>query len=95
MHSWNDAELILIGQYLNIFVGTFMLFCGLFGGVMNIWLFNLPKFQMSSCSRYIVASSLFDMMHLIFALVFRILREGFQIDPSSMFGLTCSIRYYL
>lgn len=88
-------QLSLIGRYLNIYLGSFMLVAGLFGSSMNIWLFTRHYFKKSPCSRFILASSVFDILHLIVALFFRILADGFNIDPASTSIIGCRIRYYL
>ncbi len=88
-------QLSLIGQYLNIYLGSFMFIAGILGSSINIWLFTSRYFQKSPCSRFILASSVFDIIHLIVALFFRILGEGFNIDPPSLTVLGCRIRYYL
>jgi hypothetical protein len=88
-------QLFSIGQNLNIYLGSLMLSAGLFGSCMNIWLFTRHYFQKSPCSRLILASTLFDIIHLIVALFFRILADGFNIDPASSTVIACRIRYYL
>jgi hypothetical protein len=84
-----------IGRYLNIYLGSFMFIAGLLGSGINLWLFTRHHFRKSPCSRFIVVSSLFDFVHLIVALFFRILAEGFNIDPASSNVIACRIRYYL
>ena len=88
-------QLAWIGRYLNIYLGSAILIVGLFGSAMNIWLFTRQCFQKSPCSRLILASSIFDLVHLIIALFFRILADGFHIDLTSSTVLGCRIRYYL
>ncbi len=88
-------QLALIGRYLNIYLGSFMFIAGLIGSSINIWLFTRHCFRKSPCSRFILVSSIFDIIHLIVALFLRILAEGFDIDPASLTVIGCRIRYYL
>ena len=88
-------QLSSIGRFLNIYIGSFMLCAGLLGSCINLWLFTQHRFRKSPCSRFIAASSLFDFIHLIVALLFRILADGFSIDPTSSTVIGCRIRYYL
>lgn len=88
-------QLSSIGRYLNIYLGSFMFIVGVLGSSMNIWLFTRRCFHKSPCSRFILASSIFDIIHLIVALFYRILAEGFNIDPASSSVIGCRIRYYL
>jgi hypothetical protein len=88
-------QLSSIGRYLNIYLGSFMFIAGLLGSCINLWLFTRHYFRKSPCSRFIVVSSVFDIIHLIVALFFRILADGFNIDPASSSVMGCRIRYYL
>ncbi len=88
-------QLFSIGKNLNIYLGSVMFIAGLLGSSMNIWLFTRHYFRKSPCSRLILASSLFDILHLIVALFVRILAEGFHIDIASLTVTGCRIRYYL
>jgi len=88
-------QLSSIGQYLTIYLGSFMLSAGLLGSCINLWLFTRHGFRKSPCSRYVVGSSVFDIIHLIVALLLRILADGFNIDPASSTVIGCRIRYYL
>lgn len=88
-------QLTFIGQYLTIYLGSFMLIAGLFGSLMNLWLFTQHCFRNSPCSRLILASSILDIIHLIAALFLRILATGFHFDPASSSTTACRLRYYL
>ena len=90
-----SEQLYSIGKNLNIYLGSVMFIAGLFGSSMNIWLFSRRYFRKSPCSRLILASSLFDTLHLIVALFLRILADGFHIDLGSLTVTNCRIRYYL
>ncbi|CAF0732455.1 unnamed protein product [Adineta steineri] len=89
------VQLDLIGRYLNIYLGSFMLIAGLLGSCINLWLFTRHRFRKSPCSRFVIASSLFDILHLIVALFLRVLADGFGKDPASSSVIGCRIRYYL
>ena len=88
-------QLASIGRHLNIYLGSFMLIAGLLGVWMNLWLFTRRRFRQSPCSRLILASTVFDLIHLISALLLRILGEGFNRDPTLSSRIACRIRYYL
>ena len=88
-------QLTFIGQYLTLYLGSFMLIAGLFGSVMNLWLFTRRCFRKSPCSRLILTSSILDIIHLISALFLRILADGFHFDPASSSTIACRFRYYL
>lgn len=88
-------QLALIGQWLNICLGSFMLVAGLLGAFVNLWLFTRHRYRKSPCSRFVLSSSIFDILHLLVALFLRILAEGFNIDPASWSTAGCRIRYYL
>jgi hypothetical protein len=72
-----------------------MFAAGILGACINLWLFTRHHFRKSPCSYFIVVSSLFDCIHLIAALFFRILADGFNIDPASSSVAGCRIRYYV
>ncbi|CAF1074133.1 unnamed protein product [Adineta ricciae] len=88
-------QLASIGRWLNIYLGSFMLIIGLLGSLINLWLFTRHRYRKSPCSRFILTSSIFDMLHLIVALFLRVLAEGFDTDPASWSTAGCRIRYYL
>ena len=88
-------QMMTIGRYLNIYLGTLMFLAGLLGSLINLWLFFSPRLRTSSCSRFILVSSVFDIIHLIVALFLRILADGFHVDPSSSHVFPCRLRYYL
>jgi len=84
-----------LGQYLNIYLGSLMFIAGLVGSIINLWLFTRSCFQKSPCAKFILVSSVFDIIHLISALFLRILADGFNLDPASSSTIICRIRYYL
>lgn len=88
-------QISLIGRYLNIYLGSFMFIAGILGSSINIWLFTRHYFRKSPCTKFILTSSIFDIIHLIVALLLRILAEGFNIDPASSSVIGCRTRYYL
>ncbi|UJR31795.1 hypothetical protein I4U23_019272 [Adineta vaga] len=88
-------QLTAIGKGLNIYLGSFMLLAGLYGSSMNLWLFTRHRYRKSPCSRFVIVSSIFDVIHLLVALFLRVLAEGFDFDPASWTTIGCQIRYYL
>jgi hypothetical protein len=88
-------EIDSIIQKLNIYVGLFIYFTGIIGGILNIVIFTtLKTFRETSCGFYLTATSIFNIGQAIFALTTRILNSGFSINLTDV-SWSCKLRTFL
>ena len=89
-----------ISVYLTIIVGISMYVFGSIGNVLNIIVFarwtRSKKFQSKNSSIYLLITSISNLITVIYALLVRILDDGFayEITPSNEYFL-CRIRYFV
>jgi hypothetical protein len=89
------AEINLIIQSLNRYVGIFIFITGIIGGLLNIIIFTtLKTFRQTSCGFYLTAISIFNVGQALFALSTRILDSGFSINLTSR-SWSCKLRTFL
>lgn len=85
----------IISQQITIYLDSFILITGFFGGVLNLTIFlSLQTFRQNSCAFYLTAMSGFNIAHLSTSLLSHILINGFGIDWTATSLVYCKIRYY-
>lgn len=65
MFNSNTDLMIKIAQSITIYVGIFLLICGIIGQTMNIIIFlSLKTFRSNSCSFYLSIMSFINLIHI-------------------------------
>lgn len=91
-----NLSLNLLSQQLTVILGSIILISGIFGNLLNIFLFlSLGSVKNNACSFYIFIKSLFDLVTLIIGVSTRILTQGFRIDFTLSNRLWCKFRISL
>ncbi|CAF1074536.1 unnamed protein product [Didymodactylos carnosus] len=88
-------QLDIIRQYIAIWFGLFLVIFGNIGNLLLITLFfSDTLLRVNPCSRYILSSSICDLVQLNSTLVIGILADGFNHDLTIRFSLCCKLRNY-
>ena len=88
--TFNLIQLI-IGRYL--YPVIFIL--GNIGSILNILIFTQRVYLQSSCSCYILASSVVNLLITNIVVLFHVLENGFNIDPTITSLFFCRFQQYL
>ncbi|CAF0795886.1 unnamed protein product [Adineta steineri] len=68
---------------------------GNIGSVLTCLVFHQPTFRKSSCSMYFIASSFSQLLAFNFALLYRMLQYGYNVQTINQNFWFCKIRFYL
>jgi hypothetical protein len=85
-----------IGQQCTIYVGFSLLFAGIIGNGMNIFIFSSTEtYRTTPSSFYLLADSVCKCLYVAIILTTRILAVGFGIDLTRTSVVWCKMRQYL
>lgn len=88
-------ELLYIGQQLTIYVGFMLLFSGVVGNGMNIFIFAyVQNYRQTPCTFYFLVESINNILHILINLTSRIVSAGYGIDLTRTSVLWCKARYF-
>lgn len=82
---------MILGRYLYPFIFTF----GNIGSILNILILTQRVYLQSSCSCYILASSVMNLLTVNIVILFHMLSFGFNIDLTTTSLFFCKFRQYL
>ncbi len=68
---------------------------GTIGNVLNLLIFTRPTLLRSSCTFYLLAASIDNILVIYTSLLTRVLANGFSIDFTTISNFLCKLRYYL
>ncbi|CAF0842583.1 unnamed protein product [Adineta steineri] len=91
--SSSSINFFLLNQIINRYIAIPLLFFGLIGNSLNIFVFTRKIFRNNICVIYFLVSTLFDILALIAGLFSRIL-NGFNMDPSQNSVVLCKLRFF-
>jgi len=67
---------------------------GTIGNVLNLLIFTRPTLLRSSCTLYLIAASIDNILVIFTSLLTRLLANGFYDDITMISNLLCKLRYY-
>ncbi len=92
---WTTTEFILFQKYLYSILMPIVIIVGNFGSILNIIVFSISKrLKSSSCSIYLIFSSITFAIYLNIVGLLRYLQVSFNIDPSTQSSWICKFRFY-
>ena len=86
--------LVDIATQLSKIILILLIFIGTVGNILNLFLFTRPVLLKSSCTLYLIAASIDNLLVICTSLLTRLLSTGFSIDIASFSDVTCRLRYY-
>ncbi|CAF0998784.1 unnamed protein product [Didymodactylos carnosus] len=89
------ASLDTVLQYLHRAILIPIIILGTFGNIFNILIFTRVTLRQYSCSIYLLASSVSNCVVLYCAVLFRLLIDGFGIDPTIVSESVCKLISYI
>ncbi|CAF2850337.1 unnamed protein product [Rotaria sp. Silwood2] len=94
MSSSSIAQLILhVSQQYTIYVSFIILFTGIFGHIINIFVFTrLTIFRKNSSAFYLIAESIFDLLELMIVYTSNIPINGFGNDLTQTSLIWCKLK---
>jgi hypothetical protein len=82
--------LLYVAKQCTIYVGCFLLITGLFGNMMNIFIFSsLHTYRTTPCTFYFLVGSIFNNLYLLLGLTAVISKGGFGVDLTSTSRIWC------
>lgn len=80
-----------ISNHLNQYLGIFVFLFGCIGNILNILVLSQRTFRSNPCSLLFLASSISNLIAILFGLTSRIL-AGWNLDPTSTLNWLCKLR---
>ena len=99
--TWSDQsndsliQFYRISEITNRIVLLQYFLFGLIGNLLNVLLFTRPALKRTSTSIYLLAASIANLVVVLFVLPFRLLADGFQLDPTASSIVACRIISYI
>ncbi|CAF3667696.1 unnamed protein product [Adineta steineri] len=94
-----DADQISRINFINMIISQYALgiiwLMGNIGSVLTCIVFYQPTFRKSACSMYFTASSISQLLAFNFALLYRMLQYGYNVQTVTTDLWFCKMRYYL
>lgn len=87
--------LVDIATQLSKVILFLLIVIGTVGNILNLFLFTRPVLLKSSCTLYLIAASIDNLLVIFTSLLTRLLATGFSIDIASFSNVICRLRYYL
>jgi hypothetical protein len=88
-------SLLYAGQQFTIYVGFFLLFMGIAGNALNIFIFvSVRNYRTTPCTFYFLVALIYDMAELVIHLLARIVNTGFGITAGATSTIWCKARPY-
>ncbi|CAF3923328.1 unnamed protein product [Adineta steineri] len=94
MNNTSSINFGLIIQTINRYVPIPLLFFGIIGNLLNIFIFTRQAFRTNICVIYFLASTISDSFSLGIGLVTRLL-AGFNVDPTQYSSGLCKIKFFI
>lgn len=92
--STSSINFALINQAINRYIPIPLLFFGIIGNILNIFVFTRDAFRNNACVAYFLASTIFDSFVILVGLFPRLL-NGFGVDPSQYSSMLCKLRLFI
>jgi hypothetical protein len=73
---------------------TSFIFLGTIGNVLNLLIFTRPTLLRSSCTLYLIATSIDNILVIYTSVLTRLLATGFNYDITIISDLLCKLRFY-
>lgn len=89
------TTLSIIQLNLGLYVYPFIFILGNIGSFLNVLILTQPVYLKNSCSCYILASSLMNIIIINLIVLFHMLSLGFGIDPTKTSTFFCPFRQYV
>ncbi len=86
--------LLDISLYLTRVVLILFIIFGTIGNALNIFIFTRPVLLRASCTLYLLAGSIDNILVIYTSLLTTLLANGFSIDITITSNITCKTRYY-
>ena len=72
-----------------------LIIIGTVGNTLNLFIFTRPFLLKSSCTLYMIAASIDNLLVIYTSLLTRLLSTGFSIDIAAFSNFTCRFRFYV
>ena len=90
------VSLLYISQQCTIYIGYILLFFGVIGNGINIFIFSSVKnYRRTPCTFYFLVQSISNILFLLINLTSRIVSSGYGIDLTRTSVLWCKSRNFL
>ncbi|CAF0996232.1 unnamed protein product [Rotaria sp. Silwood1] len=80
-------------QILRVVLTTFIIL-GTIGNGLNLFIFTRPTLSKSSCTLYLIAASIDNILVIYISLLTRLLANGFSLDVAKTSDVMCKLRFY-
>jgi hypothetical protein len=88
-------SLLYIGQLITIYCGFILLFTGIIGNGLNVFIFSsVQNYRRIPCTFYFVVEAIFNILELSINLTSRIVSAGYGIDLTRTSVIWCKTRYF-
>jgi len=87
--------LVDIAIYLIRIALTLFIIFGTIGNILNVLIFIRPKLLQSSCTIYLLVTSIDNIFVLYLNVLTRVLANGFSIDVTTTSNFLCKFRFYV
>ncbi|CAF1034917.1 unnamed protein product [Adineta steineri] len=94
MGNSSSVNFPLLNQTINRYVPIPLLFFGVIGNILNMFVFTRPTFRNNICVIYFLASTVADSFSLGIGLLTRLL-TGFNVDPTQFSSGFCKMRFFI
>ena len=89
------VSLTYLSDQLTVYIGLILLFFGLIGNGINIWIFSTVRnYRQTPCSFYFLIGSIFNFLYVLLNLPLRIISSINKIDLSVNSLIWCKIQGY-
>lgn len=93
-----DPLIMVLGQIqlsIGLYIYPFIFVLGNIGSFLNVLILTQPVYLKNSCSCYILASSVMNIIIINMIVLFHMLSLGFGIDPTRTSAFFCPFRQYI
>ena len=88
-------SLLYIGQQFTICVGFILLFSGVIGNGLNIFIFSsVQNYRQTPCTFYFLVQSIINILYILINLTSRIVSTGYGIDLTRTSVIWCKTRNF-
>ncbi|CAF1087284.1 unnamed protein product [Adineta steineri] len=94
MGNSSSVNFPLLNQTINRYVPIPLLFFGVIGNILNMFVFTRHTFRNNICVIYFLASTVADSFSLGIGLLTRLL-TGFNVDPTQFSSGFCKMRFFI
>lgn len=88
-------SLIQIGNQISRIIIPIIIIIGIVGNSLNIIILTRPNLYQHACSRYFIANAACNLFYVTIILIYRLLADQYDIDPTKSSNILCKIIVYI